>query len=281
LRQLSAAEINPRIQSINGVFTMHTRLLALLALIAGSPAFAAAQIEDFSYQGHLDMNGAPANGSFPMIFSLFDAPSAGNLIGTPRGGTVNVTGGTFAVPLGYPGAFNGTQLYLQISVNGQVLPGRQPILAAPVAQFSLNGGRKLVYTNANPSTDPNAPGTLLNTVGPFSIRGNCLMDAATQAVKAVFNVYSTDHYNYRLIAQYQFNDTGTITPYTQTSSNVTDYTPAVDNVTSGNYVRAWYNNLILYSRDSDITVTINAYVAADARAASTGCTIEGVATLGQ
>jgi hypothetical protein len=260
---------------------MHTRFLCLLLLITAGPAFAAAQIEDFSYQGHLDMNGAPANGAFPMIFSLFDAPSGGNLVGTPRGGTVNVTGGTFAVPLGYPGAFNGTQLYLQINVNGQVLPGRQPILAAPVAQFSLNGGRKLAYTNTSPSTDPNAPGTLLNTVGPFSIRGNCLMDAATQAVKAVFNVYSTDHYNYRLLANFQLNDTGPITPFIQTSTNVTDYTPAIDNVTPGNYVRAWYNNLILYSRDSDVTVTINAYVAADARAASTGCIIEGVATLGQ
>ena len=260
---------------------MYTRVLCLLLLIASGPAFADAQIEDFSYQGHLDMNGAPANGAFPMIFSLFDAASGGNLVGTPRGGTVNVSGGTFAVPLGYPGAFNGTQMYLQISVNGQVLPGRQPILAAPVAQFSLNGGRKLAYTNSSPSTDPNAPGTLLNTVGPFSIRGNCFMDAATQAVKAVFNVYSTDHYNYRLIAQYQINDTGAITPFIQTSSNVTDYTPANDSAASGNYIRAWYNNLILYSRDSDVTVTINAYVSADARAATSGCIIEGVATLGQ
>ena len=102
---------------------------------------AAPQIPDFVYQGRLEQNGGPANGNFDLTFALFDAPSAGNAVGAPI--TQNdfpVTDGLFSVSLAFPGAFNGTQLYLEVSVEGTPMTPRHAVATAPVSQFSLSGG---------------------------------------------------------------------------------------------------------------------------------------------
>lgn len=67
-----------------------------------------------------------------------DAASGGNQIGAtisePAWPVVN---GVFSINLDFDGAFDDRQSWREIS-NGDVLP-RQPIAAAPVAQFALNG----------------------------------------------------------------------------------------------------------------------------------------------
>jgi hypothetical protein len=99
------------------------------------------QIPDFVYQGRLDQNGAPANGSFDLSFALFDAPTAGNAVGVPiEQADFPVTDGVFSVSLAFPGAFTGTQLYLQVSVEGTPMLPRHAVSTAPVSQFSLSGG---------------------------------------------------------------------------------------------------------------------------------------------
>src|SRR5207302_4141308 len=37
----------------------------------------------FTYQGRLKDGGSPANGQYDIVFTLFDAPSAGNQVGSP------------------------------------------------------------------------------------------------------------------------------------------------------------------------------------------------------
>ncbi|HSX60146.1 MAG TPA: hypothetical protein VLF18_08110 [Tahibacter sp.] len=120
-------------------FLQHARLCALLLAVA--PALQAApQLPDFVYQGKLEQNGAPANGNFDLGFALFDAPAAGNPVGTPISlPAYPVVDGIFSTSLAFPGAFTGTQLYLEVSVNGTPMLPRQPVATAPVAQFSLSG----------------------------------------------------------------------------------------------------------------------------------------------
>ena len=118
--------------------------LALLAAAIGcglpSTAPAAPQLPDFTYQGRLTQDGAPANGTFDFTFELYDEEDAGLQVGP----TVTETGfpvsdGVFTVTLAFPGAFMGTQLWLQVSVDGVPLLPRQAVSTTPVAQFALSG----------------------------------------------------------------------------------------------------------------------------------------------
>jgi len=97
---------------------MKTALLCLFlacSVLTGT-ARATAQFEEFSYQGRLLLNGQPANGTYPMTFTLYDALSGGAQVGTVvTKSSVNVSGGGFGVVLSYPSAFNGRQLWLERS----------------------------------------------------------------------------------------------------------------------------------------------------------------------
>lgn len=105
-----------------------------------SSAAAAPQLPDFTYQGRLQHNGQPANGDYNLSFTLFDAPTGGNVIGAPQVETdFPVTDGLFTTSLSYPGAFVGEQLWLEVAVNGQPLLPRQAITTTPVAQYALSG----------------------------------------------------------------------------------------------------------------------------------------------
>lgn len=128
--------------------------LALLPS-AGFAAARTAQLPDFTYQGRLSQNGQPANGAFDLQFRLFDAPTGGNAIGAPVSeAQFPVTDGLFTVSLAFPGAFSGTQSWLEVSVNGQVLDPRQAVSTTPVAQFALDGNPG----PAGPQGDPGPQG---------------------------------------------------------------------------------------------------------------------------
>lgn len=137
---------------------------ALLASLLPFTSVSAAepQLPDFTYQGQLQRNGAPANGAFDLSFALFDAASGGNQVGVAIDEPdYPVEDGLFTTSLAFPGVFDGTQLWLQVSVEGVPMQPRQPIATTPVAQYTLSGaigpaGGDLIGSFPNPAIAPGA-----------------------------------------------------------------------------------------------------------------------------
>ncbi len=143
--------------------------------LACVPALAAqAQLPDFTYQGRLQQNGQPANGNFNLDFALYDAETGGNQVGsTVSESQFPVTDGLFTVDLAFPGAFDGTQLWLQVSVNGQALSPRQAITATPVAQYALHTASDdphVVHVHAGQSIQAALDAITDNATTPYLIR---------------------------------------------------------------------------------------------------------------
>lgn len=108
--------------------------------LSPSSAQAAPQLPDFTYQGRLTQNGAPANGDFDFTFALYDAEQGGQQVGASlTESDFPVSDGLFTVALAFPGAFVGNQMWLQVTVDGVALLPRQAVATAPVAQFALSG----------------------------------------------------------------------------------------------------------------------------------------------
>lgn len=128
---------SPGTMSIFKIF----QAILIAAILVGNLQIAqsAEQIPDFVYQGKLEQGGVPANGEFDLVFSLWDAASGGSQIGDAFVANAHpVVQGVFSIGLSFPGAFTGTQRYLEVSVDGIVLP-RQPVATVPVAQWALGG----------------------------------------------------------------------------------------------------------------------------------------------
>ena len=123
-----------------------------MVLVFAAPLWLAAQLPvgpEITYQGTLDDGGQPANGTYSMEFILWDAPAAGNLIGSMAFGSVDVNNGRFTVELDFgPNAFDGDERWLELEVEDVILSPRQKITAAPYATFSSNT-RGLFVDSAN------------------------------------------------------------------------------------------------------------------------------------
>lgn len=173
-------------------------LFAVIALTANGAAIAAPQLPDFVYQGRLEQNGAPANGNFDLSFALFDAPTDGIQVGaTVIENGFPVVDGLFSVSLSFPGAFDGTQRYLQVSVGGVPLLPRQAVATAPVAQFALSGsisgpaGGALSGNYPNPTLAANSVGTTQLQLGAVT-NSRLGTDAVTASKIAASSVGSSE-----------------------------------------------------------------------------------------
>ncbi len=136
-----------------------------LLLPLWSVAIPAPQSTAFTYQGLLNASGHPASGSFDLAFRLFDAATLGNQIGTaismPQ---FPVANGVFTVDLDFPGAFTGSQRWLEVTVGAETLTPRQPVNAVPVAGFALSG-------NPGPSGNPGKNSLISQSYEPPGV--NC------------------------------------------------------------------------------------------------------------
>jgi len=121
--------------------------IALIALASFSllnllPATASAQgATAFTYQGQLRDGGINANGTYTMVFALFDAAGGGNQVGSANTTSPALANGLFSVNLDFgAGAFNGTARWLDITITQglttQTLSPRVQVLPAPYAQFA-------------------------------------------------------------------------------------------------------------------------------------------------
>jgi hypothetical protein len=133
--------------------------LALAAAICLSSAMTQAQTPAgtaFSYQGRLTDNGVAANGTYDLQFTLFDADTAGNAIGTPIvKDDVTISGGLFTVMLDFGAAFDGHARWIEIGVRPGASSGafttlgaRQPIAPAPHALFSESSATSVTATTS-------------------------------------------------------------------------------------------------------------------------------------
>lgn len=147
-----------------------TVCLVLLALTAA--AIAAEPLgSGFTYQARL-MDGAnPANGLYDLKFDLYDAHTAGTLLGTQTLTNQPITDGlsnTILAGEGQFGAnpFNGERRWLEISVNGTPLTPRQEITATPYAEWA----RRLALPFAGSAAATNAAFAVTNTGNePYSL----------------------------------------------------------------------------------------------------------------
>ncbi len=125
------------------------KLLPVLALLLlASVVTSHGQTTAFTYQGRLNVSGNPANGSYDLIFQVFNAASGGGNIGgllTTNG--VAVSNGLFTVTLDFGGTpFTGPARWLDIAVrtNGAgsytTLTPRQPLTPTPYAIYANTAG---------------------------------------------------------------------------------------------------------------------------------------------
>jgi len=114
---------------------MHLRfLIPILALTIVQANAGQAQTDTmFTYQGELKQSGQPANGNYDLTFSLWTASASGSQIGGDLTiNNVSVSDGNFAVGLDFgAAAFDNTNRWLEIEVNGQILAPRQLISRSP------------------------------------------------------------------------------------------------------------------------------------------------------
>ncbi len=139
----------------------------------------------FTYQGLLEQSGVPSNGSFPMVFKLWDAVSAGTQVGPTltfdgvgdNPPPVAVSNGVFTVTLDFgAGVFGPNARWLAITVNGVTLSPRQAMNAAPAATFSMAPwatlGNDLSYSGGNVgigTTVPNSAFEVARSAGDTEI----------------------------------------------------------------------------------------------------------------
>jgi hypothetical protein len=127
-------------------------LLITITVVSISVAILDAQTSlgtAFTYQGRLTDDGALANGSYDLQFTLFDAATNGNQVGTPiTHANVAVTNGVFTVALDYGGGiFTGLARWLSVGVRPggtsgafTIIAPRQQLTASPNALYSELSG---------------------------------------------------------------------------------------------------------------------------------------------
>jgi hypothetical protein len=124
-----------------------TFFCTLIVTACCTTAWAAPVGTAFNYQGRLTDGGSPATGQYDLRFTLYDAGTGGNPVGSPvLVEDRQVTNGLFTVTLDFGNVFNGDARWLQIDVRPGISTGaftdlvpRQELLPAPYARYAVSG----------------------------------------------------------------------------------------------------------------------------------------------
>ena len=123
--------------------SLSVAVLCVFWAIFLAPFMASAQETAFSYQGQLQNNGSPVNGSYDLQFTLFSTNVSGAPVAGPvTNAAVTVSNGMFTTSVDLGDVFSGTKDWLEIAVstNGAntftVLAPREPIQPVPSAIFA-------------------------------------------------------------------------------------------------------------------------------------------------
>jgi len=175
---------------------MKNRIIALCYLLSAICLSAFAQGTAFTYQGQLQNNASPANGSYNLTFSLFNNSAGGTAVAGPvNTNGILVSNGLFTVTLDFgSGVWNGATNWLEIGVetNGggsfTTLSPRQRVAPVPyaIAAAELSGA----FTVQNNSTNgaPNLiGGSRVNYVSPGVIGATISGGGATNYFGASYS----------------------------------------------------------------------------------------------
>jgi hypothetical protein len=130
------------------------RMMVVLAVASGSCAMAREPLTTvFSYQGRLQVSGAPATGRHDLRFRLFWQASGGTQVGPEVcANNVDVVNGNFAVNLDFGNRYDGQRLFLEVMVRPDVGTGcdnatgyvtmtpRQELTMSPHAGYAMRAG---------------------------------------------------------------------------------------------------------------------------------------------
>jgi len=152
------------------------KYLLMLAVLFFTVTVAPAQVpQTIKVQGFLNQNGSPANDTFTMSFTLYDAQFPGGVVvASVAPQSVSVTNGLYEVDLPLASsAFTGSSRYLEIAVNGEVLTPRMQMASAPFAYQAdrLNGFEAADFVNTAGGTITGSlqvAGTISSTTGGFT-----------------------------------------------------------------------------------------------------------------
>ena len=203
-----------------GGFTMRISIRNRFFVAAGFwalqflAASAFAQGSAFTYQGRLNANGAPANGSYDVAFTLFATNVTGTAIATPvTNAAVSVSNGLFTTTVDFGAAFTGASNWLEIAVstNGanafSTLTPRQQLTPVPYALVAANVSGQVALSqlpsslvtngahgvtisgtfSGNGAGVTNVPGV----IPTLSVAGNSVTAAANQAYLLTNNAFTT------------------------------------------------------------------------------------------
>lgn len=113
------------------------------ALVVGSAPYAQSVPSSITVQGFLsDTSGGsavPANGTFSMLFDVYDVDTGGSLIASAGPLNVTVTDGLYEAKLPFsPTQFEQADRYMEITVDGELLTPRIRLVSVP---FAFNSAR--------------------------------------------------------------------------------------------------------------------------------------------
>jgi hypothetical protein len=159
------------------------RQLAMLQVLvcAGLATPVLAQSPGIPYQGRLELNGRPATGTHNVSFQFFDVQTGGTALSGPMARQVEALNGAFSTVLSPvpPQALDGRPVFLEITVEGNRLSGRQRLLAVPFAMGTAQGDNFVVTGRLGVGT--NQPTTAITLGTGADGQGGTLDALAPQA----------------------------------------------------------------------------------------------------